>query len=112
MAKNCSCEICEGLAELLENPNEGDLRIWWIPQVPGNPFLFPVSNLLEAKRVLDILGEYDAFQYEHGIKPDYSNAGGLHVYEGGVWVDWYSDEGEDIDFYSYQQVKEIINKQP
>jgi hypothetical protein len=44
-----------------------------------------------------VLGEYDAFQYRYRVKPDYSNAGGLSVYEDGEWVDWYDDDGNDID---------------
>lgn len=67
---------------------EGDLRVWWIPQVPGAPFLSSVESPTEAKKLLDLLARYDAFQLEHRIKPDYSNVGGLEVFEGGEWVEW------------------------
>lgn len=71
----------------------GDLRVWWIPQVPGKPFHQEVDNLKEAKLLLTTLARYDAFQFENRIKPDYANAGGLLVYdtdmeEGGEWVDY------------------------
>ena len=58
-------------------PKNGDLRVWWIPQVPGKSFYKPVANLVEAKLLLDTLADYDAFQLRHRIKPDYCNAGGL-----------------------------------
>lgn len=76
---------------------EGDLKVWHIPQVPGKPFEVSVGTLREGKLLLDALAHYDIFQYENKIKPDYSNAQGLMVYEDGEWTDWYSHDGEDID---------------
>lgn len=73
------------------------LRVWWIPQVPGAPFLVPVDSLKEAKLILKTLAEYDQFQLDNRIKPDYCNAGGLSVLEDGEWNDWYDEEGRDID---------------
>jgi hypothetical protein len=73
------------------------LRVWWIPQIPGKPFLVPVANAPEAKKLLDVLAAYDIFQFENRIKPDYCNAGGLSVYEDGEWTDWYDADGNDID---------------
>ena len=78
-------------------PKNGDLRVWHIPQIPMKPFLVPVSNLIEAKLILDTLAQYDIFQFENNIKPDYSNAAGLSVYEDGEWTDWYDDDGNTID---------------
>jgi hypothetical protein len=69
-------------AKALREPREGDLKVWWIPQVPMKPFEVPVSNLLTGKHLLDALAEYDFFQLENRIKPDFSNAGGLMMYEG------------------------------
>lgn len=77
---------------------EGDLRVWWIPQVPDKPFYVPVKDVEEAKKILDTLAKYDLWQLAHNIKPDYSNAGGLEVYEKGEWSEWYSEfEGADED---------------
>lgn len=76
---------------------EGDFRVWWIPQIPGRPFLVPVASIAEAKKLLDVLAKYDAFQYENKIKPDYCNTGGLSVYEDGEWLEWTDDEGNSID---------------
>ena len=83
---------------------EQQLRIWWIPQVPGKSFEVPVASVDEAKKILTVLADYDLFQHENRIKGDYCNAGGLNVYDEDAdgegnpgWVEWYDDEGCDID---------------
>lgn len=73
------------------------LRVWWIPQVPGTPFRVPVETPEQAAFLLNTLADYDAFQFANNIKPDYSNTGGLEVFEDGEWLDWDNGEGEDID---------------
>lgn len=74
------------------------LRVWWIPQVPmSEPFYAVVKDILEGKKLLDTLGAYDLYQLKHNIKPDFSNAGGLEVFEGEEWVEWYDEDGDDID---------------
>lgn len=86
----------------------GQLRVWWIPQIPMKPFEVLVDDLKQAKLLLDTLADYDAFQYENDIKPDYSNTGGLTIWEedldpdedGLKWCDWYDEEtGMDFDEY-------------
>jgi len=77
--------------------NEGELRVWWIPQLPGTPFYVDVASVPEAKKVLEILARYDLFQLEQAIKPDFTNAGGLEVFEYGEWVEWMDDEGNGIE---------------
>lgn len=83
-------------------PAEGDLRIWWIPQIPMKPFIWPVADLAEGRLLIDALAAYDAFQFEHRVKPDYSNAGGLQVWEAGEWVDWSDAAGDDITAEKYR----------
>jgi hypothetical protein len=75
-----------------------DLKVWWIPQVPGKAFEQPVESFVEAKLLLDTLGLYDLFQLENNIKGDYSNAGGLQVYESVEegWVDWHPTEKQEM----------------
>lgn len=75
----------------------GDLQVWWIPQIPGSPFEVDVASVAEAAKLLTVLADYDRFQYENRIKPDYSNSGGLRRWcddngdgEPG-WEDWYDD---------------------
>lgn len=84
----------------------GALRVWHIPQVPGKAFRVPVDSLVQAKLVLDTLANYDLFQYENSIKPDYCNAAGLEVYssygneegDGPGWEEWCSNiTGDGID---------------
>lgn len=77
---------------------EGDLKVWWIPQIPMKPFTVPVRNPYEAKLIIKTLALYDLFQYQNNIKPDYSNAGGLMIFEDGDWAEWYDEEtGCDIN---------------
>ena len=76
---------------------EGDLKVWWIPQVPGKPFEVTVASVDEARKLLDVLAKYDIFQFENRIKPDYCNAGGLVVFQDGDWFDWEDENGDDVD---------------
>lgn len=70
-----------------------ELRVWWIPQVPGKPFYTNVSSVAEGVQLMDVLARYDAFQLVHRIKPDYSNAGGIEMKDAdGQWSDWYDEE--------------------
>lgn len=79
------------------DPHEGQLRVWHIPQAPGKPFEIDVQTPQEAKRIIDMLAAYDLFQFKNRIKPDYTNASGLLVFEDGEWVEWYDENGDDID---------------
>jgi len=86
----------------MNKPMVGDLRIFWIPQVPMKAFYVSVENIKEAAKILRILANYDIFQFQNRIKPDYSNAGGLQICEdlGGdtpEWNDWYNENDVDID---------------
>ena len=91
------------------------LRVWWIPQVPMNPFYVDVKTLEEADLLLTTLAEYDKFQYENRVKPDYSNAGGLQVWDdnleededGEKWTDW-CDEDSGMEFDEYRE--EVLSK--
>lgn len=74
------------------------LQVWHVPQVPMKAFRVDVSSPQEAKKILDVLANYDIFQFENHIKPDYCNAGGLEVFEDGEWSEWADPEtGESID---------------
>lgn len=73
----------------MKTPQEGDLRIWWIPQVPGTPFHVSITNLDEAVLLVTTLADYDLFQYENRIKGDYCNTGGMEEYHDGEWLEWH-----------------------
>ena len=75
----------------------GDLRIWWMPQIPMKAFRVTVETPKEAKKLLDTLAKYDLFQLENNIKPDLSNAGGLEVEDEDGWSEWYNEDGISID---------------
>jgi hypothetical protein len=83
------------------------LRVWWVPQygIEGNPFYIPVSSVEEGKKILDILAAYDAYQLQNRVKPDYTNAGGLEIYNAKTreYEDWYlqteDDYFDDVDEY-------------
>lgn len=76
----------------------GDLKIWHIPQVPMKGFEVSVDSLEEAIKLLDALAQYDIFQFENNIKPDYCSAQGIIVLEDdGEWCEWCNEDGDDID---------------
>ena len=86
----------------MKNIQVGQMRVWHIPQIPlengQEPFFVYVKDLEEAKLIINTLCLYDLYQYENKIKPDYSNAPGLEVYDGeGVWCEWENDEGDTIE---------------
>jgi len=87
-------------SQKLPKPKFGDLQVWHIPQVPGDPFYVPVKTVAEARLVLKALAEYDLFQLANNIKPDYANAQGLVQYEHhftGAWNEWEDDDGNYIN---------------
>lgn len=83
------------------------LRVWWIPQVPMKSFFVDVSNLQEGVLLLKVLADYDIFQFENNIKPDYCNAGGIVQWdsEAGEWEDWHDEEtGDDCPVAFIEQL--------
>lgn len=78
------------------NPKEGDLRVWHIPQIPMKAFRVPVPTISAALLTLRALADYDRFQLDNNIKPDYCNAQGLEVFEDGEWCEWHDENGDDI----------------
>lgn len=85
------------------------LRVWWIPQLGiDQTFYIPVNSAEEGKKVLDLLAAYDLFQLQNKVKPDYSNAGGLQMWdeEDQNWIDWFmeteNDYYDDVRVYCEQ----------
>nr|DAR44069.1 MAG TPA: Superinfection exclusion protein [Caudoviricetes sp.] len=85
------------------------LRVWWIPQIGiGQTFYIPVETVEDGKKMMDILAAYDLFQLQNNVKPDYSNVGGLQMWdeEEKEWCDWFmeteNDFFEDVDEYCEQ----------
>jgi hypothetical protein len=77
------------------------LRVWHNPQVgpKSKSFYVEVKTPLEARKILDVLADYDEFQLKNHIKPDYSNAQGLEEFDedSGEWNEWCDKYGDDIN---------------
>jgi hypothetical protein len=86
----------------LQSAGAARLKVWWVPQIPMEAFEVEVSSLADADLLLDVLADYDAFQFEHRVKGDYCNAGGLVMLEAGEWVDWY-DDALNCDFDEWRE---------
>lgn len=79
------------------------LQVWWVPQVPMKAFTVEVDSVEEGVKLLRVLADYDQFQYENNVKPDFANMGGLNQWDEDSdgegtpgWVSWYDeDTGED-----------------
>ncbi len=80
-----------------KQPQEGDLQVWWIPQVPMEAFHYAVKDVEQAKLLLNALAQYDLFQFENKVKPDYCNMGGLEYFNNYEWQEWYDKDGLDIN---------------
>lgn len=78
------------------------LRVWHIPQIPCKAFRVPVDSPEEAVKILDTLANYDIFQFDNRIKPDYCNAQGLEEWDDDEqeWCEWYSEDGLEIKDYA------------
>lgn len=79
------------------------LRVAHMPQVPCKAYTVEVKDLQEAKLISDILADYDIFQYENNIKPDYANATFIEEYDESEkeWIGWSDEETgiDDLDEY-------------
>ena len=70
-----------------------EFRVQHIPQVPMKPFTVDCKDLAEAKKIVDVLAEYDLFQFDNNIKPDYSNVSWIESCEAdGEWEEVVDDE--------------------
>lgn len=70
------------------------LRVSHFPQIPCKPFIVEVKDLEEAKKIYDVLANYDLFQYDNRIKPDYCNATVIEEFdeEEQDWLSWCDEE--------------------
>lgn len=88
------------------------LKLWWIPQVPMKAFEVEVASVEEGAKLLDVLANYDQFQLDNNVKPDYCNAGGLVMLEEdtGEWVDWYDEETGEDDPRAFVEAKASVTQ--
>lgn len=84
------------------------LRVWHVPQMPMEAFYVEVGSVSEGVQIMDVLANYDAFQFEKNIKPDYCNVNGLQIFDETLtdqdlidmeltdrWVDWFIETEEN-----------------
>ena len=91
------------------------LRVWWIPQVPMPAFHVEVGSVEEGVKIMDVLADYDLFQFNNRVKPDYCNTGGLQEFcesdktdsPEGSWVDWWDEEYSTDNPQEYLEYKAI-----
>ena len=77
------------------------LRINHIPQMGYNlNFYVPAETPEEGWKIRNILCDYDLFQFDNKIKPDYCNMCLLEYWdeEEQEWFDWYDENG-----YSFEE---------
>lgn len=92
----------ENVTENTPELNVRTLRVWHFSTLGAPVFHIPVSSVLEARKMLNLLAYYDAFMLQNELRGDYSNSGGLEVWneEDRDWEEWYSEDGEDIWDYT------------
>lgn len=89
---------CHCGAKMDEVKQSNKLRVWHIPQIPMKAFYVDVASLEEAIKILGVLCDYDLFQYENKVKPDYCNIGGLEEFDevNNTWSEWHSEDDLSI----------------
>jgi len=96
-------EIYKHFVASFSPAREGDLKVWWIPQVPMDAFEWRVADLAQASVLLDALAAYDDFQFWKRVKGDYCNTGGLMIFRNGDWEDWETEDGDDFETWRDDQ---------
>lgn len=90
------------------------LRLSHFPQIPCKSFTVEVSSLEEALKISDVLANYDLFQFDNNIKPNYCNMTTLEEFDEEVqaWINWEDDEGDYFEEYELEDGKavKIMNK--
>ncbi len=78
----------------VDPPDEGDLAVWRTVNVPAKPRFFAVPDPYVGAFYIQALTLADL-----GNEDILDNVMGLVVYEDGEWVEWYDDDGDDIEKY-------------
>lgn len=80
-------------------------KVWWIPQVPGKRFEVAADTVQEGEKIMEVLANYDMFQFEHNIKPDYANAGGLLFWD----KELDNDDGSMGDWTEFEEYEDELH---
>ena len=73
-------------------PDLGDLAVWFIFNAPREPVLLPVNTPSEAKQMINLLAS--AMLMTLAIQ---DNVFGLMEWNGEEWLEWESEDGDQID---------------
>lgn len=77
-----------------------ELRVWWIPQIPMEAFHVSIPDWDTGQLLLNAFADYDIFQFETRIKPDYCNMGGIEFkhphYTENEWHSLEEDEAVEL----------------
>ncbi|MFF0498489.1 hypothetical protein ACFYU5_18935 [Nocardia aobensis] len=81
-------------------PIPGDLRIWYIPQIPMKAYYRDITSVEEGRNLLDAIYELALFEFHNNVKPDYSNAGGIERWEedGEGGYSWCTVDEDEMDW--------------
>ncbi len=71
------------------------LRVWHIQNPPAPPAWYEVDSPAAGARKIEELANVDLKN-----RDVWGNAFGLSVLEDGDWVDWYDNEGNDLDTWA------------
>jgi hypothetical protein len=78
-------------------PRKGSLVVYHIPQVSHKATFYVVVPSVDAAiSIINLLAEYDLFQYRSRIKGDYANTSGLITFDGKEWAEWENKDGYTI----------------
>jgi hypothetical protein len=73
-------------------PKSGELRVYNIINVPNEATFYPVKDIKHATTLINSLA--DSQLLDTSIE---SNVFGLEVFEDGEWLEWESEDGQDIE---------------
>jgi len=68
------------------------LRVWHVTNPPSDPQHLPVDSLEEAIELIEGLSQEDL--ESESVR---GSSIGLEVYEAGKWIEYYDEDGNDID---------------
>lgn len=84
---------------------QGTLSVWHIQNPPAEPTWYPVNSPAEGYRVIQELAAADLMN-----TAIIANALGLCILEGEDMVDWYSEEGDDLDTWADREEMDSLTK--
>ena len=75
-----------------------EYRVWRCINFPSPAKHYPVNSPEEGADKINKLAKIDLRNPRVG-----ANAFGLEVFEDGEWVEWYDEDGNDIDDLAYER---------